>query len=196
MDKKWIYLMFKLCKCGQIIKNFYAKRCRNCYLISPNKGYSHNFSKQELQKRSDQMRKGRKSGKICTWNKNINLTKLYPEIGINLSKKLKGRRCNLQGEFKKGHEISLKRRAKLINKHHIDLDKFNNQTTNLLYLTNSDHNKLHKRAYNYLVETNQIDNYTSWFLKKFHSKMYNAEEYKIINKQIVLQLRKEKNVKI
>lgn len=51
-------------------------------------------------------------------------------------------------------------------KHHIDLNKYNNNDTNTLILTNSNHEKLHKWAYRYLLENNMIKSYMKWFFRK------------------------------
>ena len=182
----------KYCACGSIIKNYYSKRCRDCYLKNPDRGWSHNYSKEELEKRAINMSQRRKSGKIKTWNKGKDLKTERPDICNNLSNKLKGKRCNPKGEFKKGHKLSLLKRGSLINKHHKDLDKLNNKETNLLFLSNSEHNRLHKRAYDYLVETNQITSYIKWFIKKFQPTLYNYKEYKKINQTISKNLRRKK----
>jgi len=51
--------------------------------------------------------------------------------------------------------------------HHIDLNRNNNEESNKLNLTNSKHQKLHRYAYHYLVETGKIDEYIKWFTKKY-----------------------------
>ena len=180
----------KKCSCGNIIKKLSARRCRRCYLTNPDRGYSHNYSKEELKRRSISMSEKRKNGKIFTWNKGKDLRKERPEIGLHLQQVLKGKRCNRKGEFKKGHEMTLAKRGDLINRHHIDLNKYNNEIINLLFLTNSKHNQLHKRAYDYLVKTNQVQEYIKWFIKEFKPKLYTYSQYKKINKSISKQLRK------
>jgi hypothetical protein len=92
-----------------------------------------------------------------------------------MKKLLKGRRLNKKGEFKKGQIPYFKgknSRKKQIDKHHIDLDKNNNYPNNLLFLLNSAHNSLHKRAYDYLVQIKQVNNYIHWFLRTFKPKIY------------------------
>jgi len=123
------------------------------------------------------------------WNKGMNMREERPELVQKMINALKGKRCSPKGEFKKGHKLSLKKRGLLINKHHINLDKFNNLNTNLLFLSNSDHNKMHKRAYDYLVLSGLIGDYIKWFNQQFNIKYYNIEEYKKINKQITQELR-------
>lgn len=179
----------RYCECGNEIKNLKAKRCRECYLRNPDKGYSHNYSKRELKKRSKLMSIRRKNGSIKTWNKNKDMWKERPELVINMKNKLKGRHLNPKYEWKKGHKDSLPKRADLINRHHKNLDKANSHPDNLLYLTNSSHNSLHKRAYDYLVKTNQIDDYLEWFIIKFNPKLYTVKEYKRINYIIASKFR-------
>ena len=181
----------KHCSCGNIIKNLKARRCRNCYLKSPDKNFTHNFSKQELKRRAKLLSRNRKSGKVKTWNKNMNMRLERPDLVQQMIKSLKGKRCNPKGEFKKGHTNSLKERKNLINRHHLDLNKSNNYEDNLLYLTNSDHNSLHKRAYDYLVKTNKITLYLKWFFATFNPQTFSAQEYKLINAKIVKKLRKQ-----
>jgi len=165
----------KYCKCGNTIQNPLAKRCRKCYLQNPNKGYSHNFSKKELQKRSIRMKKLRKKQK--TWNKGMNIKKERPELVQQMINSLKGQRCNPKGEFKKGHKNSLKHRKHLICRHHIDRNHENSNISNLLYLLNSSHNSLHKRAYDYLVEIGLINQYINWFKTYFNPKLYTIKDY-------------------
>ena len=179
--------MYKCIECGKILAFCDTKRCRKCYLKNPDRGYSHNFSKSELKRRAKSMSKNRKNGTVRTWNKNKNLWKERPELVLQMKKTLKGKRCNPKGEFKKGHKKSLKKRGDLINRHHIDLNNKNNHPTNLKYLTNSKHNQLHKRAYDYLVKIKKIKNYMNWFIKIYKPKLYTVKEYKSINKTIAKQ---------
>jgi hypothetical protein len=58
-------------------------------------------------------------------------------------------------------------RNKHIVEHHIDLNVNNNKLSNKLILTNSQHALIHRIAYHYLVEVNQIKNYIKWFKKKY-----------------------------
>ena len=46
--------------------------------------------------------------------------------------------------------------------HHKDNDKTNDELDNFLILTNGNHKKLHAKAYDYLVQTGQIDEYLIW----------------------------------
>lgn len=135
------------------------------------------ISQRGIKIKSKNFIKFRKSNIIPTWNKNLSIKEKYPERIEQMIKKLKGRRLNRKGEFKKGHKKSLKYRKHLICKHHIDLDKNNNFSNNLLYILNSDHNSLHKRAYDYLVENYVIEEYITWFIKKFNTKIYTIKDY-------------------
>jgi len=51
-------------------------------------------------------------------------------------------------------------------RHHIDLNKQNNKSDNILILTNSQHSSCHRWAYHYLVKKGLIKNYMKWFLRK------------------------------
>lgn len=56
-------------------------------------------------------------------------------------------------------------KGKQIVKHHIDLNIKNNEKENLLFLSRSNHNPLHQKSYNYLIEIGEVENYISWFLE-------------------------------
>jgi len=48
--------------------------------------------------------------------------------------------------------------------HHVDCNRDNDHSSNLLYLTDkSIHNKLHQEAYKYLVRRQIVNDYISWF---------------------------------
>lgn len=51
-------------------------------------------------------------------------------------------------------------------KHHIDLNKQNNKTINILYLPLTIHQYLHRWAYRYVIERNLINDYYKWFENK------------------------------
>ena len=61
-----------------------------------------------------------------------------------------------------------KKAPKFPHGHHIDLNKDNNEPSNKLILSNSNHQKLHRLSYNYLVEIGLIESYVNWFYKKFN----------------------------
>jgi len=63
----------------------------------------------------------------------------------------------------------------LIEGHHIDLDKKHNEPTNKIRLSKSDHQRLHRRAYDYLVEQGMINDYIAWFIVKYHPMLYGRE---------------------
>lgn len=46
--------------------------------------------------------------------------------------------------------------------HHNDNDKTNDELDNFLIVNNGDHKKIHAKAYDYLVQTGQIDKYLIW----------------------------------
>jgi len=51
--------------------------------------------------------------------------------------------------------------------HHIDCNRKNNDSSNLLYLKDRKiHNKLHQEAYKYLVRINKVYDYLDWFFSK------------------------------
>ena len=52
--------------------------------------------------------------------------------------------------------------------HHKDADKLNDDFDNFLILTNGNHKKIHAKAYDFIVQTGQIDEYLIW-LKANHS---------------------------
>ena len=54
------------------------------------------------------------------------------------------------------------RRASI--EHHIDLKE---NSDRILKLSRSHHQKLHQRAYDYVVKMGKIDNYIKWFLDKY-----------------------------
>ena len=79
--------------------------------------------------------------------------KKYPEHSI----KMRGKRNPNY------HKISIN--GDTIIKHHIDMNKNNNDKTNLLFIKQGLHTSLHHKAYNYLVKIGQIKKYIKWFLK-------------------------------
>ena len=182
---KIIYCIF----CGNklSINAYYTnnRRCRECF-YKQTKGRTRNVSKRNRISKAKLMSKNRKSGLVNTWNKNMNMRKERPELVQKMIIALKGRRCNKLGEFKKGHKLGMKHRKNLINKHHIDLNHQNNAETNLIFIKNSIHNSLHKRAYDFLVKINKIDDYINWFFNDFNKEAikYTYEESKKINKQL------------
>lgn len=101
-----------------------------------------------------------------------------------------GQHLSKETEFKKGHiphnkgkkalPLSKKMKAKLkkcINKHHIDLNKDNNHLDNCMFLSVSNHRKIHARAYDFLVELGLIAEYIDWFKNKYKPKEFTLEQY-------------------
>jgi hypothetical protein len=133
------------------------------------------ISTEGRKKKSRGMSRLRKNNIVKTWNKGKLLWEERPDIVLQMKKTLKGKRCNPKGEFKKGREAYFKgkfSRKNQICRHHIDLNTYNNHPDNLLFLLNCFHQSLHKRAYDYLVKTNQIKEYIKWFIKYFKPKIY------------------------
>ena len=162
--------------CGCHI-SYHALRCKQCFEIQ-NKGKSRNYTKIDLKRRSMRMKKFRKTQ--LTWNKGKSLWEDRPELVLNMKQKLQGRRLNKAGEFKKGNKPPFKgkgSRVLQIDKHHIDLNTENNHPDNLFFLTNAAHNSLHKRAYDYLVRTNQIADYINWFVMIFKPVIYQGYKH-------------------
>lgn len=86
--------------------------------------------------------------------------------GDKISKGLKGRKCTWKDKLSnsnKGHPSHKRKRKHEIQRHHIDLNHANTEKSNILLLTGSKHSSLHSRAYNYLVETGQVEEYIKWF---------------------------------
>jgi len=79
---------------------------------------------------------------------------------------------------------SVKIQSHYINKHHKNLNKENNEPSNLLYLIFRDHCKLHRFAYNYLVKIGKINEYIKWFIEKYDIKCYTKEQYDKLNRLI------------
>jgi hypothetical protein len=74
----------------------------------------------------------------------------------------------------KNHKLSKRMKNYLravIVTHHKDLDRENNAKSNLMRLPNPIHRRLHVLAYNYLVKIGLIDNYISWFKRKYGFKL-------------------------
>lgn len=136
------------------------------------------------QQKSKTMSENRTNGTIESWIKGKSRWELHPESVIKMKQTLKGRVTCPENSFKKGTVHGLIVRKNLIHRHHIDLEKINNRPSNLLYLISAAHGSLHKKAYNYLVETNQITTYINWFIQKFAPKLYTQGEYENINKEV------------
>jgi hypothetical protein len=128
--------------------------------------------------KSNIMRTNRLNGIINSkWIKGKSRWLMHPKAVLQMKNKLKGRRLNKLGEFKKGHNKSLKKRGHLINKHHIDLNHNNDIPTNRLYLIDGMHQKIHHSAYRYLVKIGLIKKYIRWFIKQYNPKIYTSKDY-------------------
>lgn len=96
------------------------------------------------------------------------------EAKRKLSETLKGRkftktwRDNIS-KAKKGmkqSEEQINNFKKALQKHHLDLNHNNNQESNILTLSNANHQKFHRYAYHYLLEKfgiEEIMKYYEWF---------------------------------
>jgi len=146
--------------------------------------------------KSATMKKNRKNGVVNSdWIKGKSRWELHPEAIMEMKRTQIKNKITTPGAFKKGHSDSIKgvgSRKNLINRHHIDLNRIDNRNNNILYLIDAAHQSLHKQAYNFLVETNQIKKYTKWFIKKFRPRLYSKKEYIMINKEITKNLRKRR----
>jgi|GEM_PF-4496346 len=91
--------------------------------------------------------------------------RLLMKNGFQLSKETKERLRKAATGRKLSQDARLKISTTLA-RHHIDLNHKNNHGSNILMLTNSNHARLHRLSYNYLVETGQILEYIEWFKKR------------------------------
>lgn len=67
--------------------------------------------------------------------------------------------------------------------HHIDCNRKNNNPDNLMYLKDKRvHNKLHQEAYLYLVRTNKVNDYISWFLLREEERFQKTEAIEELKK--------------
>lgn len=141
--------------------------------------------------KAKKLSQNRKKGIVKTWNKNKKMWIERPDLVMKMKQtQIKNKKS--KGTFKKGQNLSLPKRGILINKHHLDLNSRNNHPDNLLYLTNSKHNSLHKRAYDFVLEKGLIKDYIRWFSKHFKPTFYSEKEYKNINKKITRRIRSGK----
>jgi hypothetical protein len=153
------------CKCGKNM-SFYAKQCQKCYTKTLKGKNNPMFGKKrpDLSKRNKlnpmkgennpSYKDGRSlvekfckdCGKRLFSYRSIRCQKCYFKIRIswNKNKKIGKNKCT----------------------HHLDLNKKNNNKDNRLKLTNSQHAKLHQKAYEYLVKRGLIKRYIKWFFKK------------------------------
>ena len=136
------------------------------------------ISKEGRIRKSKLMRQNRKNGKINSkWIKGKSRWEMHPDAILKMKEKLKGRRLNKSGEFKKGTVNGLKKRGHLINKHHIDLNHNNDIPSNRLYLIDGMHQRIHHSAYNYLVKIGLITPYIKWFIDQYKPKIYTVKDY-------------------
>lgn len=132
-----------------------AKRCEKCnkkYQVGKN---SSNF----IDGRTKRKHFCKLCGKIITYQSAYFKRKLCKSCAM----KGKNNPC-----YRKKMSRKTKQKIRLaIDKHHIDLNKNNNNKNNILLLPKRKHIKLHYQGYRYLVETKQIKKYIKWFDKKY-----------------------------
>jgi hypothetical protein len=58
-------------------------------------------------------------------------------------------------------------RKMILVKHHINKNIYDNRKSNILFLSNSGHLKLHHKAYDYLIKIGKIKDYINWFKKNY-----------------------------
>lgn len=167
------YLKNKKCiDCGKQLSNYYAKRCQKhaaieslktrkiVHLIGSKNGM---FGK----KRPDLILFNKKINKKGKNNGNYK----HGNTLIKQKCKICGKRISdWRRKFCKECWYRIhKHRKNMINKHHIDLNTKNNNKDNLLCLTGSLHQSLHRLVYHYLLEKfgiEEMKNYIKWFAKK------------------------------
>jgi hypothetical protein len=161
----------KTCKCGNIIKNFYAKQCRKCYIKwsrisihNPFYGQKHTLKTKKLISLHHANVRGKNSPSFGKKRPDLALrNKLNPLKGI------KNPRFGNHDFAGKNNPNYGKRYdgTKIIHEHHIDLNHGNNKKSNKLYLFAPTHQKLHQRAYEYLVVKGLIRKYIKWFDNRY-----------------------------
>jgi hypothetical protein len=171
------------CKCGRK-KYTYSKMCHKCYYKTlkgkTNPNYKNGRTYDNKCKNCGK-HTSKHSQKFC--NKCASIGENNPMYNKKHSKETK-----LIMRLKRlGTKHSLKSRAKMskdrkgnpvylhiklgvtgdtIIKHHIDLDRSNNDKSNLLKMKQRIHTSLHHKAYNYLVKIGKIRSYIRWFAKE------------------------------
>lgn len=108
--------------------------------------------------------------------------KLNPSYKDGRTKKIKycidcNKKVSLS-KYKRCKKCSEKYFKNRLHRHHMDLNNKNNENHNLLYLKIGNHERLHKKAYNYLIRTNQIEDYIKWFAIEFKPTFYTEKDYK------------------
>jgi hypothetical protein len=162
----------KCIDCNKELVNYKAKRCLSCarkYQMKINPSSSHFYNRK---------------GNLNYLYKDGRTNKKY--YCINCGKELSKsayqgtKRCR-PCEYKRRKGIPTGRiciTGKTIIKHHINLNKKNNNRKNKLILTQSIHSSLHHKAYNYLVKKGMIRKYIKWFINN----ELNHTERKLIRK--------------
>ena len=165
--------MKKCVDCGKKI-GIQAQRCKACAGLKRRKQKSKciDCGKEVSRKESLRCYKCAYIGK---------LNHAYIDGRTKRKKNRKCKKCNasITSGSKLGYcaNCASKLSVKIINKHHIDLDRENENNENLLYLSLQEHSKLHRQSYTFLVEKGLIKDYIEWFKNKFNPKIFNKKEY-------------------
>jgi len=162
----------KCIDCGKQLHNYNAKRCQKHASIESAKTRKivHLCGKKNGmfgKKRPDLILFNKKTDKKGKKNGNYRHGHtLIKQKCINCGEKTSEYRRKL---CRNCYFIKYKKRKNMINKHHLDLNIKNNKENNILRLTSSLHQSLHKLAYHYLLKKFgivEIKKYIRWFAKK------------------------------
>jgi hypothetical protein len=137
--------------CGNKISDYRAKRCRKCYtktlIGKTNPSYKHG---------------GKHKNQYCKCGKLIDFrSKRCRSCAIKRAYRLG--KLNHKG---KNHPMYGRKFTKPLY-HHINLNQSNNRKTNLLLITPSKHQILHRKSYEYLVKIRKVKHYIRWFIKHY-----------------------------
>ena len=123
-------------------------------------------------------------------------THKHPCIGRIISSKERKNRSQKQKVFLKNHPEHMKKMSRIRKrlfknlskkeihkrfysyifvKHHIDLNRTNNEVINIWKLHKNLHRKLHLRAYDFLVKLGLINDYIKWFKNKYKEQIKKLE---------------------
>lgn len=149
-----ISIGFCLCGCKQ--KTRINRNGKFCKFVR-----GHHIVSKETKLLLSKLKKGKSS-----WNKGISCSE---ETKRKISKKLKGRKLKPESIAKM---LKTRKLRKTKHKHHIDLNKSNNKQSNFLVMSPSSHQRLHQKAYTYLVEKGLIRKYIKWCIKKYNLEVF------------------------
>jgi len=95
---------------------------------------------------------------------------MNPKKIISISSKAKWKDPKFIKKQKSVLKSRIEKMKKSKVKHHINLDKSNNNPGNILFLTFSKHTLLHLKAYEYFVHLGIIKKYIKWFNRNYKLK--------------------------